>query len=449
MTNEFDARIDDRLRTVGAEWRRRRPGRAGVDPSLFAERRSRPLQAALASVAGALALIMVAVLIVVSLPASNEGIGTASASPTTTSGSSVAPTDSAQPTSPPSPPLPTSTPSESPTPSPTDAVDDIAWESFRAITPEFDGGLDTVQAVPGRFLARAHRCPTDRRDCEHVLLESADAEEWTVIARIRSRMVDALEVEFFHEEGLGFLASASIRYSGRGAGLWHSVDGITWDEVGDQLTFELAECEPQGVDIHHFFRTVSEVVALGRPYCSDNTGDPNLAWTSVDGRTWQPAKSIPVSDVVADHGTFVGDQIVAAGTIWQSDDGLVWTTAAEPGTLVSIGSVSAGFVAVEWQSGRAAAALLTSADGKTWVEHEGVLTARDAGGLGWDGQRAAFIETGSDANVLWVSSSDGTDWSSYSMPAGTDESFDLVAILGSRLVVYSRSESAVWVGDIP
>jgi hypothetical protein len=461
MNDELDSRVDDELRSVGAEWRSRRPIRAGLDPSLFAERRPRTLQAAFASVAGALTLIVAAVIVIVSLPPSAPGPGTATASPTAISGASVAPTASvqpittaptasAQPTSPPSPPLPTSTPSESPTPSPTNAADGISWERFEAMSPEFEGNW-SIQVVDGRFLASADRCQ-DRRACEFVLLESADAEEWTVIASIPSRKVDALGVTWFHESGLGFLASANRRSADPGVALYHSIDGISWERLGDQFTFERAECEPVQVNIIEFFRTAGEIVALGRAGCTDSTitGEPNLAWTSVDGRTWQATESVPVSSVLADHGTFVGRQFVAEGTIWQSDDGLVWDVAAQPGEGLDLGSVSTGFVAVGYAAGEGATVVLTSPDGKTWVERQALDARQDpTGRLASDGQRAAVVESFSDANVAWVSSPDGTDWSSYTMPTGTGELANGIAILGDRLVAYSHSEFGVWVGDIP
>jgi hypothetical protein len=460
MNDEPDNRVDDQLRSVGAEWRSRRPVSGRLDPSLFAERRPRTLQAAFASVAGALTLIVAAVVVVVSLPPSSPAPGTSTASPTAISGTSVAPTSSgeptppptvsAQPTSPPSAPLPTSTPSESPPPVPTNPADGISWERFEAMSPEFECNW-SIQVVDGRFLASADRCQ-DRRACEFVLLESADAEEWTVIASIPSRKVDALGVTWFHESGLGFLASANRRSAERGVSLWHSIDGISWEQIGDQFTFERAECEPGQVDITEFFRTAGELVALGRANCTESTvtGEPNLAWTSVDGRTWQATESIPVSVVLADHGTFVGRQFVAEGTIWKSDDGLVWDVAAQPGEGLDLGSVSTGFVAVGTPAGDGGTVLLTSPDGKTWVERQALDAQRaPIGQLASDGQRAAFVESFSDANVAWVSSPDGTNWSSYTMPVGTGELAYGIAILGDRLVAYDNSEFTVWVGDIP
>ena len=318
------------------------------------------------------------------------------------------------------------------------------------MSPEFDGSW-SIQVVDGRFLASGDRCQ-DRRACEFVLLESADAEDWTVIARIPARKVDALGVTWFHESGLGFLASANRRSAERGVSLWHSMDGTSWEQIGDQFTFERAACEPVQVDIIEFFRTAGELVALGPAGCTDSTvtGEPNLAWTSVDGRTWQATESVPVSTVLADHGTFVGRQFVAEGTIWQSDDGLIWDVAAQPGEGLALGSVSTGFVAVGTPAGDGCTVVLTSPDGKTWVERQALDAQRaPIGQLASDGQRAAFVESFSDANVAWVSSPDGTDWSPYTMPAGTGELAYGIAILGDRLVAYDYSEFMVWVGDIP
>jgi hypothetical protein len=146
----------------------------------------------------------------------------------------------------------------------------------------------------------------------------------------------------------------------------------------------------------------------------------------------------------------VGDQLVAEGAIWWSEDGLAWTSAIDAGTLVMIGSVSAGFVAVGDPPAGGATVLLTSPDGQSWTGHEGKLPAGDAWGLGFDGHRAAFVDSSDSANLIWVSSQSGAEWSSYAMPGRTGNLSDAaVAIMGNRVIVHARSETSVWVGDIP
>lgn len=83
MTDE-DGRIDHQLRAAGAAWRSERPTLEGAfNPAIFATAPARAgmRRRTLASFAGVGALLVVAVVVVVSLPPSNHQIATASGSP--------------------------------------------------------------------------------------------------------------------------------------------------------------------------------------------------------------------------------------------------------------------------------------------------------------------------------------------------------------------------------
>ena len=83
MKDGFDGRMDDRLRSLGADWRaRHHAGTDRVDPALFVDRYARrPLVPALAALTGLLALVVIAVVIVISLPPANPDVAHASPSP--------------------------------------------------------------------------------------------------------------------------------------------------------------------------------------------------------------------------------------------------------------------------------------------------------------------------------------------------------------------------------
>lgn len=434
MSDNIDGRIDYELRGAGARWRSQRPAPATtVDPTLFADRRPpRPL-ATFASVIAVVAVAIVAVLIIVSLPPSNHDVATASTSPSPLGTSS---------------PGPTPIPSPSAAPSPTAAPAQAGWQRIGADQlPQIDA-FDSVTAADGRFLAKAHRCPTDGGQCEHLLLESFDGISWLVLARITPD--SGQDIDFVDDPVFAFLAAADAGYSGSGAGLWQASDGVSWRWLGDQTAFDGSECGSQahqGTDIGNFYRAgTQQLVVLGRVYCDGSV--VNRAWATANGYEWGPVDTIPVTSVVTGHGLFVGlKQLPDGDSIWRSVDGLRWEQVFQAPVGLSLVAVASGFVALgSWPDGRSY--LLISPDGTTWTQTESSVAV--AGLLASDGSRAVFAEqdsTFASADV-WVSSTDGTDWTAYDITGAAGHSVDAAAILGQRVVAVSGKEPMTWVADV-
>ena len=429
MNDDFDTRMDDRLRSLGADWRaRHHAGTDRVDPALFVDRHARrPLVPALAALTGLLALVVIAVVIVISLPPANPDVANSS-------------------------PSPSSRPS---------SVRPDRWTRPRPRSLTASRGASTV-APAARDQPGLRRDQLDklgvrgpgassvgqRADNEHLLLSSSNGEAWDVLARFSEEHDPRAPVRIFEDPEVGFVAVVGLFHSGPGAGLWLSSDGLSWDLVGDDPVFDVPGCEPKsGIALSNIFRAHDVLVVQGQVYCGSLIY--TRTWTSLDGRTWQQAEQVLVEPVVAAHGKFVGGTQTPRhdAAIEVSDDGLHWTQVMQTNMELSIGAVSSGFVAVgRREDGRPL--VLTSADGAIWDTHADALPAQVNGLLGYDGSRAAFVDP-ADFRGLWISSTDGTQWQRFTIPVEHSQTPDRVAILGDRVVVTSYDYTVVWVADIP
>jgi hypothetical protein len=333
------------------------------------------------------------------------------------------------------------------------------WTSAAADSlPAMTGGFDSIDVNNGKFEGSAHLCGDT--SCTYALYESQDGATWTQLASITTDFPPVVDMTFFHDDQIGYLAASSTHPGpDQGVGLWYSPDGSSWTNVGDQAAFlpPCAQSVPQDAGISEIYRAGSAIVAVGTVACTNQVS--GMLWTSVDGTTWESAGQTSVHDVVTGHGVFVASTFVGGGAsgseggggIVFSSDGLSWRNAkASPGADsysvdgdCSIASVTNGFVGAcsrffleETLSG--------SADGRTWQNlTDPVVQPR--GMLRSDGTRAV----NSDTLGVSVSSTDGRKWNRYPLPNDDGQAADAAAILGDRLVLWSYGVPRVWVGNIP
>lgn len=239
-------------------------------------------------------------------------------------------------------------------------------------------------------------------------ISSGDARAWTSTDGLTWQavpttpgMIDA-EMESVAAGPSGFVAVGSDGFPGgntqlpgaRGAAVWLSPDGRTWERVPEQASF-------QGAVMFGVLRTPSGYVAWGEIHDTGGSSPPAPPiWTSSDGQQWERAKGIgdaggpgaPIASIVA-----IGDRLVAVGArqlpesedsvvvpaAWQSEDGgRTWTLAGSPelgsapragglrdvavsgSELLAVGHLegapgaSGGYSAIAWRS---------TDQGATWV----------------------------------------------------------------------------------
>jgi hypothetical protein len=259
-----------------------------------------------------------------------------------------------------------------------------------------------------------------------------------------------LDVVSWHD---GFVAGADVPGPDALVGAaYASVDGMRWERTA---TFP---ARPR------IFATVTGLVAVV------NRAGPSPsveAWTSIDGRSWQPQQRLALAGAAIGSLAARGTTIVAAGTdadgrpmLWSSTAGAPWTVGQQPAPHAIVRGVTAisdGFVALgrdgdpDTGSGGISApgvgrpASWTSADGRAWsaAQVEGVPAA-GAQLTGVFQVADGFFAIGSDATapgqnarspLIWVSA-DARDW----RIVGPPEHWGRASANGRQAVVFSYAD---------
>jgi hypothetical protein len=138
-----------------------------------------------------------------------------------------------------------------------------------------------------------------------------------------------------------------------------------------------------------------------------------------------------------------------------------WSLSRKVPADVDVAAVDRGFFALTegYPMNAADGLFFTSADGKAWIERAYPFGSHVVEGLVSDGKRAAAVEEGdrmvgtSAPGALWISSPDGTAWTSYQLPKGDGDEVDgEVALMGNTVVVTGDAGdggTVMWVAQIP
>jgi hypothetical protein len=348
------------------------------------------------------------------------------------------------------PAFPSQPPSSRPLPSSPPAVT-LAGEPLDASSLDF--GASSLAVGPGGFVAAGGRtCPGTAGEppCFASLWRSDDGRAWTQIPRssvlelgpvdiaLRSNGPDTGVVDIAAGPG-GYVAiGISYEHPGSLATVWTSSDGATWTAVPGGPLWETARLRAvAAID--------SRWIIVGETFLQD--GPRAAIWTSVDLATWTRIADGPIFDIggyreairdreaggISDVAVR-GDDVVAVGSqcdgsggqcqtaIWTSPDALTWTLSdtGRYGALRTVAAGEQGFVALGWLCDVPTCAWggdrpggFGSLDGTEWevveldvgVENDGVAESA-GGGAGF----VAFIESGDEAVVEVLGSTDGRTW---------------------------------------
>ena len=231
-------------------------------------------------------------------------------------------------------------------------------------------------------------------DSQIVLKSTDNGTTWTVYNDIK-QSISAICCKY-EEDGMdwinGFIASG--RYGG-GTTIFHSTDGITWNDVAPGLN---------GVCYGN-----DKYVAVG---CS------GAIFTSFDRINWEAQTSGTTEhlrSVCFGNNLFVA--VGVSGTIVTSPDGITWTTQTS-GTTNGLNKVCYGnglYVAVG-----ASGTIVTSDDGTTWTTQTSGSTKALLSVCFGNGLYVAIEQT-YDCCI----SNDGTTWTKYRVRSYTDSSYDI------------------------
>ena len=447
--NDQDGRVDDELREAGAEWRSKRATPDNpLNPALFTATSRRPSagRRALASFAGVLAVVVVGLVVVVSLPLRDQRVATASQSPqASTDGSAVTASPS------PSPSLvATSTNS-------TD-VDGITWKHITFDQPlPADARLASVQTINGRFFMYALRCEVTNPVCAskkktYYPFVSDNGETWTAFAPLT---ISADVVRFSYDAALGYVATADF-YDGPGAGLWHSTDGRSWEWLGDKPGLGDGVCAGrtiQAINASTFYRSDNGLIISGLSYCANSFPEEG-AWTSADGQNWAATDVPPVEDVLERDGRWIG---IGTKGIWMSDNGRDWSQAEAIQSAAQLLEVSTGLLVLSSSDNNLTHSMSVLPDAGTWRGPLDMFHGSALDAFSTDGTRAVVMEPTPNPNgptAVWVSSVDGMSWSRHAMPPEVSireflslQRYQTTATLGDRVVALPNDNS-LWVADI-
>ena len=392
MNDNLDGQIDSRLRAAGEQWRAQRPAQqTAVDPLLFsgAERPSRV--SVFASLLGLLAVAVIGVLIVLSLPPSNHDVAMGSPSPSPTS-SSLTPTLSPGPNT----PTPTST---LPTPSVTPTA------SLALHTPAPPALLSPDPGVVAPWV--------ESTDNGLGLVDEIDG-----VADANGRYVAV---------GMAMVASHGIRgwTWGDSGAIWYSTDGLHWQSA-------TMPNSPQLDRVTAVAATATGFAALGP---TSDASDVTYVLTSTDGREWQVSGSFPA---YATAVTAFGSDLLAyaphsnTGTsAWASSDGQ-WTELAINPPILAATAADGYLWTIRSRDSTSGdqhpVELWRSADLVSWqkvTDLPGSKSLSDAqlavGPRGWAivGERVTFGAP-SSAHYEWFAwaSPDGLTWTAANRPPG-------------------------------
>ena len=214
--------------------------------------------------------------------------------------------------------------------------------------------------------------------------------------------------------------------------VWRSLDATGWAAVPNQAAFAEGRMNAAAADGTRIVVVGTlDVQSAGGP--ADHRG---AAWTSTDGMTWRLVLDVPMfEDVIASpSGEFLAVAPYPDGPyVWRSTDGASWSRLASAnafgaGTIASLRSTQAGFVAVGWAPGPDAAdgsptfdaAAWTSGDAKAWTRAPDQASLRlarmaDVAYLGGRLVAVGANEAG-DGSLAWTST-DGLTWQRVTEPA--------------------------------
>ncbi|HEX6474959.1 MAG TPA: hypothetical protein VF114_07740 [Candidatus Limnocylindria bacterium] len=195
--------------------------------------------------------------------------------------------------------------------------------------------------------------------------------------------------------------------------IWHSTDGVTWDDITPRRTFADASLFEAFVD--HSDR----VVVIGT--VDDGRSELPMAWQSTDGISWKVAAdgSVPPGYVGTVEQGAVGYAAltsIGAGTeAWISADGEAWQrsiTAQPEGWFSDIGAGAEGFVITGARAPNQDI-VLASSDGVRWFESADPPPAALVAPMGGDwfavGRGLADGNRAQESTPVWFSAN-GLDW---------------------------------------
>jgi photosystem II stability/assembly factor-like uncharacterized protein len=264
------------------------------------------------------------------------------------------------------------------------------------------------------------------------VLVSADGRDWVMNAPTGIDPLhpgDALLLKGLAEDAAGDLllvgAEASEDISTGDAAAWTSSDAIHWHRVDPNATF--TDAEMTGA-----VATTAGYLAVGADgFPGGNTQLPTLRgaaiWSSPDGQTWNRLPGPPESGKRLLEGIVTsGSRLVIwgdaagpnGGATWTSTTGDAWSTPTLVpnggvwGPISRVVAVPGGFIAVGGWSPAANPGLVnllsawTSTDGRTWINRTNVVTDAPSAlwqvaivgmhliGVGVDGQLASSMDGG-------------------------------------------------------
>jgi hypothetical protein len=370
---------------------------------------------------------------------------------------------------PPPTPSPKPTPPATPFPSASLAQPDtiningIEWKRFEHdALPKLMFVGDVTQAG-GRFLMVGSRCayplPDYAGGCgtSDVLMSSTDGATWTELGTVGGTPGD--DASNFYEDVRGWFASGSHGYDNPVPGVWHSVDnGLNWDFNPNPWPNPGQCTSTYGPDLGQIYADGADLIAIG-----------SGIWRSSDGLAWTCVGPIPRIVITYAHGTYVGEGSgsvdSAADTFWQSDNGIDWHKTQKAPLNTSLVPVAEGFVGIGGGDRYAPpTSLLTSTDGRSWMQQPYPFGTADVELVPFNGDRALVIETDYstipgeiEPGAVWVSSTDGTTWTRYELPPRDGDNAQSAALIGNELVVtgssYNNGNSdgsgVIWSTQVP
>ena len=329
----------------------------------------------------------------------------------------------------------------------------MTWQRLYADSLPPVDAIVLVGPSGGQLLAMGvvSYCPTYCVSSDWFLLTSPDGISWSVLGQLPG---EPNSISTVFDSQFGYFAGGSIEPDGveGPVGIWWSKTGANWTSLADEDAFQLNNCQRASRgQILNFYSTDNGLAASG-------TG----TWFSSDGKLWQCESDQLLFQVAASSGAYAAaGESSGTPALWSSTDGLKWTVAQTLPTDVGVAAVAKGFVALYDNSPMTTDDRLTftSPDGQKWSQQEYPFGPDEVSGLASDGNRAAVVDppggkSGPPApGTVWVSSSDGSSWTSYQLPTGDGDEVDGgVALFGDTVVVSGdagRHGSVLWVAKIP